>query len=252
MWLLRFMPRGFKSSRADLIQADFFRRRFDMSRFAFIPHILCIPFRHAFRSAMMAGLVLLCATATAQAQDDEADSYTRAQAEHARFLAKGPPEKLYSYASRREREGDYEGAMEALLAIVENFPKSDFTAMAMKRTGVLQDKIDMQEAREQEAEWQEQEGQRQRREASEYQQQQEQWFADQKRQQYDACRARYDSCLAQSGSLADVGMDFLKDAAALYGGSYNAMSSNMGRRVNSIDSQQAQCSAIERECRAYE
>jgi hypothetical protein len=182
----------------------------------------------------------------AKGEAEKAAAAVQARAEHAKFLTQGPPEKLFSHASRKEREGDYEGAMEALLAIVENFPKSDFTNMAMQRTGTLQDKLDAKKQQEQEAKRQAQEAEEQQRVAEERQERQERLFAEQKKQDYQICKNRYDSCMSECDSrLNDNLMSGI--SSALRGDRLGALQS----QLTSLGHNCSACDAMGQECEAY-
>jgi tetratricopeptide (TPR) repeat protein len=174
----------------------------------------------------------LAAQARAAAQEKEQRD-AQARAAHERILANDPPEKLYSYASRQEQARNYNGALDALRAIVERFPKNEFSPMAVQRMGVIQDKLDQAEFQQQQAVAREEDRSRQ-----------DQRFADHKQQQYDMCMSRYQSCTDQLDDLSGLAVDFAKDL-------FSGGNSNTLRRNQDIQNQQAQCEAIERECKAY-
>jgi outer membrane protein assembly factor BamD (BamD/ComL family) len=159
--------------------------------------------------------------------------------ERERLLAQGPPEKLYSLASREEQARNYDGAMDALRAIVENFPKSELFPLAVQRMSVIQDKLDK-------AEFQQAQQTKQQQQQQNFQLQQNQMLADQKAQNYQVCRSRYDSCKnecdAQSNDNLMSGI-----GSALRGDRMGVFQSQL--KVLSHDC--SACDAIERECEAY-
>ncbi|MBO9512654.1 MAG: hypothetical protein J7549_00945 [Variovorax sp.] len=125
----------------------------------------------------------------------------RARDEHAQLLAKGTPEKLFTYASRMEQARNYAWSLDALRAILERFPKSRFFELAAQRMPAVQDRLaqeeDKQRQNEATAKRAAEQAQVQQRQAAAQQQQRDQLAAQQQAQrqsQYNACMARYESC----------------------------------------------------------
>ena len=179
----------------------------------------------------------------------------RAKDEHAQLLAKGTPEKLFTYASRMEQARNYAWSLDALRAILERFPKSRFFDLAAQRMPAVQDRLAQEEDKQRQNDANTkrtaEQAQAQQRQAAAQQQQRDQLVAQQQAQrqsQHRACMARYDSC--NTDCLTNGGAALVAGIAGLASPKSVNMA-GLGQLNQRAQGSCQRCESIKNECDTY-